>query len=81
MTTFLLTFGLLILIVVGMSLGVILMGRTIKGSCGGLNAISDADQCLVCNKEIDPNSPLRDRLQCPRARKALERAKLEGQVS
>ena len=76
MATFLFTFGLLMLIVVGMAAGVILMGRSIKGSCGGLNAIADADQCLVCNKEIDPNSPLRDRLQCPRARKMLERAKL-----
>ncbi len=79
MTTFLLTFGLLLLVMLGMALGVILMGRTIKGSCGGLNAISDADQCLVCNKEIDPNSPLKERLACPRARKMLERAGLEGE--
>ncbi|MEM6620219.1 MAG: (Na+)-NQR maturation NqrM [Pseudomonadota bacterium] len=72
MATFLLTFGILSLVVVGMSLGVMLMGKTIKGSCGGLNAIGDADQCLVCKKEIDPNSPLRDRLDCPRARRMLE---------
>lgn len=74
MATFLLAFGLLALIVLGMSLGVILRGQTIKGSCGGLNAIADADQCLVCKKEIDPNSPLRERLACPRARKMLEQA-------
>lgn len=74
MATFLLTFGLLLLITLGMSLGVILMNKRIKGSCGGLNAIADADQCLVCKKEIDPNSPLRERLACPRARKMLERA-------
>ena len=60
------------LIMLGMALGVIMMGRTIKGSCGGLNAIADADQCLVCKKEIDPSSPLRERLQCPRARKMLD---------
>ncbi len=72
MATFILTFGLLLLIVTGMALGVILSGKTIKGSCGGLNAISDADQCLVCNKEIDPNSPLRERLLCPRAAKMVE---------
>lgn len=76
MTTFLLAFGLLLLVVLGMAIGVIFRGRTIKGSCGGLNAIGDADHCLVCNKEIDPNSPLRDRLQCPRARKA---AQMQGQ--
>lgn len=73
MATFLLTFSALLVIMLGMSLGVIFMGKRIKGSCGGLNAISDADKCLVCSKEIDPDSPLRERLQgCPRARKMLE---------
>jgi uncharacterized protein len=66
--TFLLAFGILALLVLGMAIGVIMQGKTIKGSCGGLNAIGDADHCLVCNKEVDPNSPLRDRLSCPRAR-------------
>ena len=81
METFLLTFGLLLLITLGMSLGVILMNKRIKGSCGGLNAIGDADQCLVCHKEIDPNSPLRDRLECPRARKMLERVNMEADLA
>ncbi|MEM9331940.1 MAG: (Na+)-NQR maturation NqrM [Pseudomonadota bacterium] len=66
MATFVFTFLLLGLVITGMSLGVIFMGKRIKGSCGGLNAIGDGDTCLVCQKEIDPNSPLRDRLQCPR---------------
>ncbi|MCH2096283.1 MAG: (Na+)-NQR maturation NqrM [Rhodobacteraceae bacterium] len=78
MATFLLTFVLLLLIMLGMALGVLLMGRRIKGSCGGLNAIGDADQCLVCNKEIDPDSPLRERLQCPRARKMLEQMQADA---
>lgn len=77
MSTFLLAFALLMLIMVGMALGVILMGKTIKGSCGGLNAIADADKCLVCSKDIDPNSPLRERLQCPRARRMAERLAAE----
>ena len=73
MATFLFTFGLLLLTVLGMALGVIFMNKRIKGSCGGLNAIGDADQCLVCNKEIDPDSPIRERLgSCPRARKMLD---------
>lgn len=80
MATFLLTFTLFLLIVLGMALGVIFMNKRIKGSCGGLNAISDADQCLVCNKEIDPDSPLRERLQCPRARKMLEEMEGDGVV-
>ncbi|MBY6136687.1 (Na+)-NQR maturation NqrM [Leisingera sp. XS_AS12] len=73
MSTFLLAFILLLIITLGMSLGVILMGKKIKGSCGGLNAISGADKCVVCAKDIDPNSPLRDKLQCKRARQMVER--------
>ncbi|CUH41969.1 MULTISPECIES: (Na+)-NQR maturation NqrM [Ruegeria] len=72
MSTFIIAFFLLLIIVVGMSLGVMLMGKTIKGSCGGLNAISGADKCVVCKKDVDPNSPLRDQLQCKRAKKMLE---------
>lgn len=81
MSTFLLAFGLLLLVMLGMALGVILNGRTIKGSCGGLNAISDADQCLVCKKDIDPDSPLRERLQCPRARKMLDQMQAEERAA
>ena len=77
MATFLFTFGLLALIMLGMSLGVLLMGKTIKGSCGGLNAISGADKCVVCSTDIDPNSPLRDKLQCKRARKMVEQMEAE----
>lgn len=76
MSTFILAFILLLIIMVGMSLGVLLMGKTIKGSCGGLNAISGADKCVVCQKDIDPDSPLRDQLQCKRAKKMLQR--MEG---
>ena len=72
MSTFILAFFLLLIIVVGMSLGVLLMGKTIKGSCGGLNAISGADKCVVCQKDVDPDSPLRDQLQCKRAKKMLQ---------
>ena len=78
MATFFLTFGLLLTVMLGMALGVIFMGKRIKGSCGGLNAIGDADHCLVCNKEIDPDSPLKEQLNCPRARKMLEEMKAEG---
>ena len=54
------------LVVILMSLGVIFMGKNIKGSCGGLNAVSGSDKCLVCNKDIDPNSPLISQLDCKR---------------
>ncbi|EEX11419.1 conserved hypothetical protein [Ruegeria lacuscaerulensis ITI-1157] len=78
MSTFILAFVLLLIIMVGMSLGVMLMGKTIKGSCGGLNAISGADKCVVCQKDVDPNSPLRDKLQCKRARRMLEQMESQG---
>jgi hypothetical protein len=51
-----------------MSLGVMLMGKNIKGSCGGLNTITGDDKCVVCQKDIDPNNPLNERLACSRAR-------------
>ncbi|MFD0979695.1 (Na+)-NQR maturation NqrM [Tropicimonas aquimaris] len=74
MATFVLAFVLLALVIGGMSIGVMLMGSRmrIKGSCGGLNAISGADKCVVCQKDIDPDSPLRDKLQCKRAQKIVE---------
>ncbi|KIC31265.1 MULTISPECIES: (Na+)-NQR maturation NqrM [unclassified Leisingera] len=79
MSTFLLAFILLLIVTLGMSLGVILMGKKIKGSCGGLNAISGADKCVVCSKDVDPDSPLRDKLQCKRARKMVEQMEREAQ--
>jgi hypothetical protein len=74
MATFVLAFLLLSVVVVGMSVGVILMGQKmrIKGSCGGLNAMAGADKCVVCQKDVDPDSPLRDKLQCKRARRMVE---------
>ena len=75
MATFFLTFVFLTVIVTGMAIGVILVGQKmrIKGSCGGLNAIAGADKCVVCQKDIDPDSPLRDKLQCKRARAMAEK--------
>ena len=72
METFLLAFILLLLISLGMAVGVIFMGKTIKGSCGGVNAISGLDKCLICKKDIDPNSPLHIKLACKRARQIVE---------
>jgi len=66
MEIFLITFLFLIVIITLMSLGVMLMGKNIKGSCGGLNAISENDKCSICNKDIDPNNPLIDQLNCKR---------------
>ena len=69
MDIFVLTFVIFLIIILIMSLGVMLMNKNIKGSCGGVNAISGSDKCSVCNKDIDPNSPLISQLDCKRAQK------------
>ena len=66
---FIITFVVFLIIILIMSLGVMLMNKNIKGSCGGLNAISGSDKCSVCNKDIDPNSPLITQFNCKRAQK------------
>ena len=50
MEIFIITFVVFLIIILIMSLGVMLMNKNIKGSCGGLNAISGTDKCSVCNK-------------------------------
>lgn len=75
MATMALAFIVFLIVMLGMAIGVIVSGRTIKGSCGGLNAIEGADRCVVCKREIDPDSPLRERLACPRKRKAVDAAR------
>jgi hypothetical protein len=71
METFLLAFAGFGIAVLAMAVGAIVSGRRIKGSCGGLNAVAGADKCVVCAKPIDPDSPLRDRLDCPRTRQSV----------
>ena len=69
MDIFIFAFLFFLIITLLMSLGVMLMKKNIKGSCGGLNAISGSDKCSVCNKDIDPNSPLIDQLNCKKIQK------------
>jgi len=52
MSTILLTFGLFLLIILGMSVGYIFSKRTIKGSCGGLSSLGIAKAC-DCDKPCD----------------------------
>ena len=69
MDIFIFAFLFFLTITLLMSLGVMLMKKNIKGSCGGLNAISGSDKCSVCNKDIDPNNPLIDQLNCKKVQK------------
>ncbi|PLW78378.1 (Na+)-NQR maturation NqrM [Cohaesibacter celericrescens] len=80
MQTFVFAFGFFLLVVAGMSVGVMFKRKPIAGSCGGLNAISDADHCIVCGTQVDPNTPLKERLngECPRKKAAREKAEREA---
>ena len=69
MDLFIFAFLFFLIITLLMSLGVMLMKKNIKGSCGGLNAISDSDKCSICNKDIDPDSPLINQLNCKKVQK------------
>lgn len=48
MTTLILTFFILLLVVAGMALGVMLRGKPIKGSCGGIASLGMGKACDIC---------------------------------
>ena len=45
MKTLLLTFGLFLLVILGMAVGYIFSKRTIKGSCGGISSLGMKKVC------------------------------------
>lgn len=53
MATFIFAFIVLLLLVAGMAIGVMLRGRPIKGSCGGMSALGIDTECDICGG--DPN--------------------------
>ncbi|GAB1265326.1 (Na+)-NQR maturation NqrM [Aurantivibrio infirmus] len=48
MITIFLSFCVLLLVVVGMSIGVIMRNKPIKGSCGGMAALGIDTSCDIC---------------------------------
>jgi hypothetical protein len=48
MTVFILSFLVMVAIMVAMSIGVLLGGKPIKGSCGGMSALGIGTACDIC---------------------------------
>ena len=48
MTTILFAFGLMLLVVAAMALGVVFGRQPIKGSCGGMSAVGIDAECEIC---------------------------------
>lgn len=63
MLTLLLAFCLLFLVMTGMAIGVLVKGRPIKGSCGGISALGMGTACDICGgdpadcEKSDKNPP------------------------
>ncbi|TVZ39187.1 hypothetical protein P886_3582 [Alteromonadaceae bacterium 2753L.S.0a.02] len=53
MIVYLLAFLVLVLVVTGMSVGVIFSNKPIKGSCGGLSAIGIDGTCEICGGDAE----------------------------
>ena len=71
MNVFLLSFGVFVLVMVGMAVGVIISNRAIKGSCGGLNDIDGLKgACDICE----------GKKQCRRRRRIEQQQALLGQA-
>ena len=57
MQTIAIAFIVLLLVVAGMAVGVIVSGRRITGSCGGLGAIDGVDRCGICGQDLSAGPP------------------------
>ena len=54
---YLLTFAVICIAMLAMASGVLLTGRTIKGSCGGLNGEAQCSICGVKNESAEGTTP------------------------
>jgi len=74
MNLFFVTFGVFLVVMVGMAVGVLVSNRAIKGSCGGLNDIEGLKgACDICEgkKLCSRRRKLELQLQRQAQRKAL----------
>ncbi len=54
--TVVISFLVMLLVVAGMAVGVIVSGRRITGSCGGLSAIPGVERCDICGRSMEDGS-------------------------
>jgi|MEHZ01.5.fsa_nt_MEHZ011524506.1_9 hypothetical protein len=57
MTTFLITFLVMAVVIVIMSIGVLFGRKPVQGSCGGMNNIAGLKECEICGETFQ-NDPL-----------------------
>ena len=53
MVTMLLSLAAFAVALTGMMIGVLLAGKSIKGSCGGIGALLGKDACFFCSKRSE----------------------------
>ena len=55
MNTFFVAFGVFLIALAGMAVGVMISGKRIKGSCGGLNNFKDSVGNPICDACTKPS--------------------------
>ena len=71
MNTFLITLGVFAVALCGMAIGVMVSGRRIKGSCGGLSSFKDRDGNSVCEACSNPSPDCSRRRELEDAEEAV----------
>lgn len=62
MATYILAFCFIALMIAGMAIGVILRGKPIKGSCGGMAALNMDTACDICGGDTKKCEEEQERL-------------------
>lgn len=60
MTVFGISLGVFLLVMIGMAVGVMLSGKSLKGSCGGLANPTSADGTTSCSLCTNPDAACRE---------------------
>lgn len=72
MTVFGLSLGVFLLVTIGMAVGVMLSGKSLKGSCGGVANPSSADGSTNCSLCTNPEAACKELKQRNKNAKRVE---------